>query len=189
MMEQSKTKKQLRREVLEKRNDMTETERVRASVMMTERLLGHQWFYLSDTILGFAGYGSEISTDELLEEALRIGKKVFLPKVIGDDMVFYRIHSLNELTEGYKGIREPALDTEVYLYDESHVNKTMMLMPGVVFDGLRNRIGYGKGFYDRYLSDKPDLQLRTIAIGFKCQLVETVPVSDNDIRPYQVILF
>ena len=51
-MEQSKTKKQLRREVLEKRNDMTETERVRASVMMTERLLGHQWFYLSDTILG-----------------------------------------------------------------------------------------------------------------------------------------
>jgi len=64
-----------------------------------------------------------------------------------------------------------------------------MLMPGVAFDGMRNRIGYGKGFYDRYLFDKPALQLRTIAIGFKCQKVEAIPANDNDIKPYQVILF
>lgn len=188
MMEQNKTKKELRREVLEKRNAMTEVERFRAFVMMTERLLGHQWFYLSDTILGFAGYGSEISTDELLEEAIKMGKRVFLPKVIGEDMIFYRIHSLQDLNEGYKGIREPLGDTEVYVYDEAHASKVLMLMPGVAFDSMRNRIGYGKGFYDRYLSDKPKLQLRTIAIGFKCQQVEEVPVDDNDIRPYQVIL-
>jgi len=188
-MEQSKTKKELRREVLEKRNSITVEERLRASVMMTERLLGHQWFYLSDTILGFAGYGSEISTDELLEEAIKMGKRVFLPRVIGEDMVFYRILSLQDLKEGYKGIREPLGDTEVYVYDEVYTNKTLMLMPGVAFDGMRNRIGYGKGFYDRYLFDKPALQLRTIAIGFKCQKVEAIPANDNDIKPYQVILF
>jgi len=123
-MEQSKTKKELRREVLEKRNSITVEERLRASVMMTERLLGHQWFYLSDTILGFAGYGSEISTDELLEEAIKMGKRVFLPRVIGEDMVFYRILSLQDLKEGYKGIREPLGDTEVYVYDEVYTNKT-----------------------------------------------------------------
>lgn len=188
-MEQSKTKKELRREGLEKRNAMTTEARCRASVMMTERLLGHQWFYLSDTILGFAGYGSEISTDELLEEAIKLGKKVYLPKIYGEKMVFIRVYSLQNLTEGYKGIREPKEDTEIYVYDEAHADKTLMLMPGVAFDPMHNRIGYGKGFYDKYLSDKPDLQLRTIAIGFNCQQVGRIPVSDNDIKPYQVILF
>ena len=188
MMEQSRTKKEIRREVLEKRNAMTKEERYRASVMMTERLLGHQWFYLSDTILGFAGYGSEISTEELIAEALKLGKKAYLPKVCGEKMEFYRVHSLQDLTEGYKGIREPMGNTEKYVYDEANISKTLMLMPGVAFDDMRNRIGYGKGFYDRYLSDKPDLQLRTIAIGFKCQHVDEIPVCDNDITPYQVIL-
>lgn len=187
-MEQRKTKKELRSEALKKRNAMTDEERLRASVMMTERLLGHQWFYLSDTILGFASYGSEISTDELIAEALKLGKKVYLPKICGEDMVFYRIHSTEDLIVGYKGIREPKGDTVGYVYDAACANKILMLMPGVAFDDMRNRIGYGKGFYDRFLSDKPDLQLRTIAIGFKCQHVEDIPVCDNDIRPYQVIL-
>ena len=62
-------------------------------------------------------------------------------------------------------------------------------MPGVAFDKQRNRIGYGKGFYDRYLADKEKLQLRTIAIGFQCQLVEAALSDRNDIKPYQVILF
>ena len=80
-MEQSKTKKELRREVLEKRNALSKEERYKASVMMTERLLGHQWFYLSDTIIGFAGYGTEISTDELLTEAFKLGKKYICPRL------------------------------------------------------------------------------------------------------------
>ena len=63
----------------------------------------------------------------------------------------------------------------------------MMLMPGAVFDKMRNRIGYGKGFYDRFLADKENLQLRTIGVGFACQLVEELPSEAWDIKPYQVI--
>ncbi len=62
-----------------------------------------------------------------------------------------------------------------------------MLMPGVAFDKYRNRIGYGKGFYDKYLQDKKELSIRTIAIGHQCQMVEEIPVMDNDIKPGQII--
>ena len=56
-----------------------------------------------------------------------------------------------------------------------------------VFDKMRNRIGYGKGFYDRFLADKENLQLRAIGVGFACQLVEELPSEAWDIKPYQVI--
>lgn len=183
----AETKAQIRRRILNLRNGLNESERHRAAVSLTERILGHQWYYLSENILLYAGYGSEISTVELLEESLKGGKKVYLPKVEGMNMTFYRIYSEQDLTEGYKGIPEPSGETEKYLYREETAGKTLMLMPGVAFDGYRNRIGYGKGFYDRFLADKPGLQLRTIAVGYRCQLVEEIPAEEKDIRPYQVI--
>lgn len=188
-MDRVSDKSKLRKAVLQKREALSVDEREQAALLLTERILGHQWFYLSDSILGFASYGSEIVTDELLKEALNRGKKVYLPKIEGENMVFYRVNSLDELVEGYKGIREPLGTTECYNYNEDIANKTLMLMPGVAFDSFRNRIGYGKGFYDRYLSDKEALQLRSIAVGYQCQLVEEIPAGAFDIKPYQVILY
>ncbi len=191
----STAKKLLRRQVLQLRDAMSGKEREKAALLLTERILGHQWFYLSDTVLGFACYGSEINTDEILIEALRKGKKLYLPRVERTDseescMNFYRVHDLAELREGYKGIREPAGDTERYADDSEEyeqMERTLMLMPGVAFDLFRNRMGYGKGFYDRFLADRPGLQLKTIGVGFACQMVERVPCGERDIRPYQVI--
>ena len=180
-------KKTLRRQVLQRREALTEQERKKAALMLTERILGHQWFYLSDVVLGFAGYGTEIDTDEILLECLRKGKQLYLPRVEGEGMQFYHVHSLEELTVGYKGIREPKGDTEKYVYDAAEAERTLMLMPGVAFDALRGRMGYGKGFYDRFLASKPELQLRAIGVGFACQMVEEVPCGKEDIRPYQVI--
>lgn len=103
-------------------------------------------------------------------------------------MHFYRISSLNQLEAGYKGILEPYDTSEEYIYQSGAKEKTLMLMPGVAFDPFRRRLGYGKGFYDKYLADKKELQLHTIAIGFQCQMVEELPQDEQDIRPYQVIL-
>ena len=192
-MKSMETKKQIRRQTLWLREQLTQEERKKAALLMTERILGHQWFYRSGKILGFASYGSEIDTGEILQEALRMGKEVYLPRVEGEEMLFYRICSLDELVEGYRGIPEPSAVSgqgavhEVYLYTKENAEDTLMLMPGVAFDKRRNRIGYGKGFYDRYLADKEALQLRTIAVGYRCQLLEEIPAQENDIRPYQVI--
>lgn len=183
-------KREIRRRVLALRDGLDRTEQERGRLLLTERILGHQWFYNSHIILGFASCGSEIDTRELLQEALRLGKRLFLPKVTGEEqaqMRFFRVRRLEELKEGYKGILEPSESCEEYIYSEAEAPNTLMLMPGAAFDSYRNRIGYGKGFYDRFLADKEALQLRTIAVGYRCQLVDEIPADHGDIRPYQVI--
>lgn len=184
-------KKQIRKAVLSARNTLSEEQLYRAKVLITEKLCGHQWFYCSDILLCFLSYGSEIDTKDIVNEALRLGKKVFVPKVEGEEMVFYRITSLYGLQEGYKGIPEPSGDCEKYEYpgdENEELQHTLLLMPGVAFDPYRNRIGYGKGFYDRFLRDKQGLWTRSIAIGHFCQQVDIIPAEEFDIRPYQVIL-
>ncbi len=193
-------KGKIRKEVLKRREAIDKEEHRLASLKLADRIIGHQWFYGSDTILVFASYGSEIDTTEIISEALRTGKRVYVPKVEGGQMNFYRIESFAQLRPGYKGIPEPILETattghndsgicaEPYQYVVEEMPRTLMIMPGVAFDLFRNRIGYGKGFYDKYLADKPELQLRTIAVGFRCQQVESIPAQESDIKPYQVIL-
>lgn len=187
-----KTKQQIRKSTLEIRDALTGEERKRGEVLLTERIMGHQWYYRSTILLAFASYGSEISTREILQEALRQKKEVYLPKIIRypenhQEMAFYRIRSLEELVPGYQGILEPVDEAAEYQYSKENAEKTLMLMPGVAFDPYRNRLGYGKGFYDRYLHGKETLQLRTIGIGFQCQMLEQLPFEETDVRPYQVI--
>ena len=186
-------RRKLRRKALAARDAMSLEERQRGSLLMTERLLGHQWFYGSEIFLCFVSFGSEIDTKELMSEALRLGKKVYVPKVTNvsenSAMCFYRLTDLSELSEGYKGIPEPSSMTEEYCYYPEEADRTLLLMPGAVFDGYRNRLGYGKGFYDRFLADKEALWQRSIAVGFRCQLVEEIPAREGDIKPCQVICF
>ena len=181
------TKSTIRKQVLKIRDQLTQEERNRSAVLLTERICGHQWFYRSDILLAFVSYGSEIDTTEIIEEAIRQGKKVYAPRIEGDEMNFYRVNDLTTLEIGYKGIREPAHDAASFHYYAEQADRVLMLMPGAVFDHSRNRLGYGKGFYDRYLADKEALQQRTIGIGFQCQLVEELPAQEWDIKPCQVI--
>lgn len=184
-------RQEIRLEMLKARNALSVAERQKGSLLMTERILGHQWFYGSDIFLCFASYGSEIDTYELINEAICKGKHVFLPKVTRksekSEISFFRLTNLSELSAGYKGIPEPSEFAEKYVFNLTEAEHTLMLMPGVAFDAFRNRLGYGKGFYDGFLMDKNTLQLRTIAVGFQCQMVERIPERDGDIRPYQVI--
>ena len=185
------SKREIRKAVLKLRDSLTMEEREKASLLLTERILGHQWFYRAEEFLCFVSYGSEIGTREILVEALKAGKKVYVPKVLSGsenpEMRFYRMTALTELETGYRGIPEPAGDSEEYVYFRETAERTLMLMPGVAFDRYRNRIGYGKGFYDRFLMNKPVLQQHTIAIGYCCQIVDALPAEDTDMKPYQVI--
>lgn len=187
----TKIRRRIRRMALRARDALSSDERRRGSLLMTERILGHQWFYGSDIFLCFVSFGSEIDTHELILEAIRLGKKVYVPKVTSmsekTEMNFYRVTDLSELKEGYKGIPEPAGLSEKYKYAAGDAPRTLLLMPGAAFDGFRNRLGYGKGFYDSFLADKETLQQRTIAVGFRCQMVEEIPSREGDIKPCQVI--
>ena len=180
-------KKAIRKEVLERRALLGPEERRDAAILLKERICEHPWFVRATVLLGFVSYGSEIDTSGIITEALKQGKKVYVPRVEGSELQFYGIENLNDLQEGYKGIGEPAGNTERFCYCPEHADQVLMLMPGVAFDRNRNRCGYGKGFYDRYLKEKAALQMRTIGVGFQCQQVEELPAQEWDIRPCQVI--
>ena len=187
-MAQEEDKKTLRKECIKVRDGLPLEIRERGALLITERILGHQWYYLSDTILGFSSFGSEIDTTELLEETLRQKKRLFLPKVEGKAMDFYQVKDLSELKCGYKGILEPSGESVRFQKEVFTPEKTLLLMPGVAFDLYGNRLGYGGGFYDRFLKLYPELHTRSIAIGFAAQRVPEIPVEAWDSKPYQTIL-
>ena len=106
-------------------------------------------------------------------------------------MNFYRIFSMNDLKKGYCGIREPSGRTEDLLsvYDIK-TDRCLMIMPGSAFDRERNRMGYGRGYYDKYLDavrgESPDA-FRTIGICFECQMQERIPAEYYDRKADMVI--
>lgn len=178
-------KRTIRKRVLALRDALSPEARVRSEVLVTERVLGHQWYYRAEELLLFQSYGSEINMEAILEDALRLGKKVYLPVVLGENMEFFRVQKGDVLETGYKGIMEPnPKGREKFCYSEEKLNQVLMIMPGVAFDCFRNRIGYGKGFYDRYLKDKT--AMHTIAVGFDCQMVSVIESDETDIKPMQV---
>ena len=179
----------LRKRILSIRNGLPSELQHQAAEAMCAMLLKHPFFLDSGKVLAYVSYGSELGTHVFLQEALTRGKQLFLPKISGDEMIFLRIHSMDELSPGYKGIPEPVSEQEKYIYQPGDAAGEMLLMPGVGFDAEGHRMGYGKGFYDRFLADKPILAERSIAVCHKCQMVERVPFDEFDVKPKQIFAF
>lgn len=175
------TKKAIRKEYLSRRNLLPEKLRDKYSKLIEERLLSLEQYKKADILLIYAGYGSEVSTHGIIEHALSCSKRVFCPKVLAPgEMEFYEIFSLKDLILGYKNIPEPS-DTKCF-YEYQGDTNPLMIMPLVAYDSWGMRLGYGGGFYDRYLQKHTFSQ--KIALGFDCQKYETnLPAEDNDIRP------
>lgn len=171
------TKSSIRKKTLSLRDGMAEKERTEYSKTITETILGLDTVFRAGDILCFAGYKSEVQTMELIEELLHRGKNVYVPRVNGDEMDFYRIDSLKDLKEGYKGIPEPK-ETCKDIYNGINPEEAVMFMPGAVFAKDGSRIGYGKGYYDRYLA-KYDIMNR-IALCFSNQLLDDIPSDAHD---------
>lgn len=174
------TKKQIRKERLAVRDRLSGTEHKEKSRMIAEKLSRLPAFKEAGQILFFASYGSEPDTYSLMEKCFAEGKRVFCPLVCGDEMEFYEIRSIDGLVTGYRGIREPAF-SEKGQYRE--MPGDFMIMPGAAFDRKGNRIGYGKGFYDRYLAK--GFKGKKAAIAFSFQIVEEnrIPAEKTDRKP------
>lgn len=178
-------KRQIRKQILARRNEMPFPERVGKSRWICDTLMHTDNYRKTGFLLAYVDYQSEVITKPLLEAALMEGKSVFVPKVEGEDMEFYQINDLSQLTEGYKGIREPVGGMVFDCQEE----EPLMVMPGAVFDKQRHRIGYGKGFYDRYLEHlaKRNINVHTMALCFACQMLDEIPYEEHDIRPDMIL--
>lgn len=182
------TKSSIRKQILSLRNAMSATECEEKSSNIMQNVLSLISVQRAEYVLCYADYKSEVQTKKLIKELLSEGKQVYLPKVSGEEMDFYRIKNLEDLSEGYKGIPEPSEKcTEQFTKTlwEKDKERVVMLLPGAAFNENGARIGYGKGYYDRYLNHIPDME--RIALCYELQIVENIPADIHDI-PVTIIV-
>ena len=154
------TKKEMRKKMLSLRDSLSEKERREKSRVIAKRLFTLEEFQKAEVVLSYQSFRSEVETTEMNQKIRESGKSLYLPKTYADrkEMAFYRVYSDADLIPGYQGILEPQ---EKEPFTEELVSlkpeKVLMLMPGAAFDDKGNRIGYGGGYYDRYLELHPQL--------------------------------
>ena len=133
-------KQELRKTIRAQKRAMTEEQIVEKSNRLGELFLASDAYKNAKTIYGYLPYNQEVRTVAMLEQALRDGKRVAVPKCYGDEMRFIFMEDLSKVEKGYANIPEPIAD-EPIADDET----ALVLMPGLAFDPQGHRIGYGGG--------------------------------------------
>lgn len=195
-------KKKIRRQALAKRNSLTPAQRRDCSGRIMDTLTKLSCYREAEAVLTYVSFRSEVDTIPLIKQALADRKAVFAPRVSGLDMEFYQIFSVEELAEGYHGICEPTCGVPYTDWvSQKNSPRTLLCLPGAAFDRACHRIGYGGGFYDRYLSRfvadeaaggtdrivRMQAEVTTAALAFSSQIFEEIPWEAHDICPMCII--
>lgn len=170
------TKQEIRKQIRKIRDQIEPDVWQRATGVITEQVIQSDNFREATDLLCYLNIQSETGTHAIIEEAWRLGKNVWVPKVSGNEMNFFCIHSFAELKKGSYDVPEP--DGNGTPFDASCALMTLMILPGVAFDKRGNRIGYGKGYYDRYLNSNSGIE--TVGICFDLQVIDKIPAEDTD---------
>lgn len=174
-------KKELRAKIRERKRSMTEAEIVERSRKLGELFLASEAYRNAKTIYGYLPYNQEVRTVPMLEQALKDGKRVAVPKCYGNEMRFIYMEDLSKVESGYAGIPEPVADGPV-----ADDPTALVLMPGMAFDPQGHRIGYGGGFYDKFLAAEPGHP--TLALCYEFQMLPHLETEEFDI-PVNVVLW
>ena len=174
-------KQELRKAIRQRKRAMTPEEIESRSQALCRKFLESEDYRRAETIYGYLPYNQEVRTVPILEKALADGKRVAVPKVYGDEMKFIYLDNLTQVEAGYAGIPEPVADGPV-AEDET----ALVLMPGLAFDPQGHRIGYGGGFYDKFLSREPNHP--TLALCYDFQMLPHLDTEEHDI-PVDTVLW
>lgn len=170
------TKAELRTRIRRLRGDADGDAVQRDSRIIAERVTRLPQFAAADTVFAYLDFNNEVMTKDMIKAALSSAKRVALPKVTGRDMVFYYIDRQTRYEKSRFGICEP-VSGRIALPDAD----TLMIMPGLAFDRYRHRVGFGGGYYDRYLT--VHTTLHTAAVAFSWQVFDEVPSNECDYSP------
>lgn len=174
-------KKELRKLIRERKRQFTGKQLEELSLPIMNRLLGMSEVANADTILMYYSLPDEVFTHDTVELLARQDKTVLLPKVIdGENMEIRVYESKEDLAEGSYGIMEP----NGKLFTD-YTKITTAVVPGMSFDADNNRLGRGKGYYDRFLKNIP--QAYKIGVCFDFQKEKEIPHEENDIKMDTVI--
>lgn len=174
-------KKELRKQIRELKRAMSPAQIECASSQLGEQFAASELYQKAKTIYGYLPYNQEVRTVPMLQRALRDGKRVAVPKVYGDEMKFIYLDDLTAVEKGYAGIPEPVADGPV-----ADDKTALVLMPGLAFDPEGHRIGYGGGFYDKFLAAEPEHP--TLALCYEFQMLPKLETEAFDM-PVDCVLW
>ena len=173
-------KAELRKQVLQEMKAISQEQKQFIDQTLTERLLQHPFYQEAKVIATYLSFPHEFQTQELIEQALKDGKKVLIPKTYPKGRMDFVIYDPQQLVKTSFGLLEPQGNLEVV--DASQID--LIHVPGLSFTTKGHRIGYGGGYYDRYLEQFSGHTLSTI---YPCQIQDFIP-ENHDIPVEEVLI-
>lgn len=172
-------KKQIRQDILNLRNSISKEDIEKKSRLIYDRLVSFSKYKDSKTILSYINFGSEVITSTIIDYSLKNGKTVNIPYCIKEtkEMVACRFTSWTDLAVSTYGILEP-IKEKIFIADRSAID--FILIPGAAFDKSGNRVGYGAGYYDRFLCSI-NSNIPKVALAYSIQIAPKVPRGIYDI--------
>ena len=175
------TKKEIRKESKERRKALGEANEIEKSEQIRKLVADLPEYQAAKTVYCYVDYNHEVHTWPIMKQALADGKQVAVPRVEGKEMVFCYITGEIDLESGYSGILEPKVGLPVAEEEDA-----FFIMPGVAFDKEHHRIGYGGGFYDKFLAREPEHP--TVALCYDFQVLPRLETEAFDI-PVDLVLW
>lgn len=166
-----------RQTMLDQRRQLSPQEVVERSLAAQERLLAWPRFHRVHTVALYAPVRNEVATDRLFAALVARGARAVYPLVVGDDLTFHQVQQHADLLPGHFGVAEPSAESPQISEKEIE----LVVVPGVAFDRSGHRLGYGKGYYDRFLAARHEAGGRLIGLCYDFQLVESLPVEEHDV--------
>ena len=177
-------KQEIRATIKDQKSELSRSQVRRHSDLIQSQLFQHPFYTSCSQLFCYVSFNQEVITTDIITMALSQGKKVAVPKIVGDEMKFFFIESFDELEPGVLGIMEPITEKEAIPVD---TEQNLVIVPGIAFDTSRNRIGYGKGYYDRFFTKQIGNKMHKIALAYNFQILEQLPVDDYDVKVDQII--
>ena len=166
-------KKEIRKKYKMLRNKMSEMEVKEKSDRICQNIISSNLFQQAEKMLVYAPLGNEVDICPVMEEGWRQQKRIAFPKVFGETMRYFEISSFSQLEEGTFHVMEP-VETNPIDWEEA-----LVLVPGVAFDRQGSRMGYGKGYYDRFFEGKTDCV--KVGVAYELQVADQLPTEENDL--------
>lgn len=152
------------------------------SKAICEKVCANTMIMKANRILAFYPLADEVDITGIYETLWKQGKKLFLPRTMGDDLKICAFTSEEDMVVGMYGIKEPKGES---LEEETINTIDLALVPGMAFDGNMHRLGRGKGYYDKFLNKYHDIY--KIGVAYPFQIVDEVPSEKHDILMDEVI--
>ena len=172
-------KSELRKQVLQEMKAIPREQKQAMDQALTDQFLKHPFYQEAKVIATYLSFPHEFQTQELIEQALKDGKKVLIPKTYPKGRMDFVVYDPQQLVKTAFGLLEPQGDLEVV--DASQID--LIHVPGLAFTTEGYRIGYGGGYYDRYLKHFPGHTLSTV---YPCQIQDFI--SENHDIPVEEVL-